>query len=548
MTEPDAPLTRLRAQLAGPRGRARVEALLADPDAATLVPALPAATFHGLIQDVGLDEAGELLALATPAQVQGCLDLEVWDRDRVDVAAARPWIAALLEVGFEKVGAVWAGLDPEWRALYLAAHATIYDLSGGEDPDHDAAYLDDPDPPPVWFTPDRDFALRLLGGEDQARLTMELVESLYRADMALARHTILAARSEPTAELEETSYRWRSGRLADDGYVDFYEALALFAPMTPEQFVATPVGSTIVDEPGPPLPRAMAERLLATSFLARAWDRVGADDPHAAERLEVALPSLVNQVLAAARVRPGDGDAIAAAATYATATVALGLETVARGDVVAAARILAGASLTHLHRVGYTVTVRLAKVAASLAPRATTADDRSAAVVTALCAPRPWLARVIDDPPTTGVRPFETTADLRRAAEVLAELAIRIAVAERLGVVLTAMKDVPEPRPALDDHGRTALVRWLASGELTGGALSPGELAAAAAALPSLDRPAALAAVRELLGADGGLPARLATVVGRWLDDVTETLTHLDLTRLDPRFVDGLLVTAVARA
>ena len=37
------------------------------------------------------------------------------------------------------------------------------------------------------------------------------------------------------AELEEQSYRWRAGRLADLGYVDFYDALDLFRPLEPAQ-------------------------------------------------------------------------------------------------------------------------------------------------------------------------------------------------------------------------------------------------------------------------------------------------------------------------
>ena len=79
-------------------------------------------------------------------------------------------------------------------------------------------------------------------------------------------------------------------------------------------------------------------------------------------------------------------------------------------------------------------------------------------MVTALCTPRPWFARAADQPPGAGVRPFESLADLRRAAEVLAVLALRIAVAERLGIVLT---DGPraEDRPPLDAYARTALAR-----------------------------------------------------------------------------------------
>lgn len=339
MPSPDAPgpLALLRAHLDGPRGRARLEALLDTDDPAATVAAMAPNAVHELVVDVGLAEAGELLALATPAQFQGCIDLEVWERDRIDVAAARPWLAAILDIGFEKVGEVWHGLDPEWRALFIAAHTIIYDLTGGEDPDHDYTYADDPDAPPVWFTPDGAFAVRLLGGDDQARLIMALIDDLYRADMGLARHTLLTARSEPTASLEETSYRWRSGRMADLGYVDFYEALELFAPLAVEQFAAEAPAVTELQDDALPLPLVVIEQLVAKSFLARAWDRAATDQPAVHARLQQALVTLVNKVLAAAQVRPGDAAALAAAAEYATATVSLGLESVARGDVGRAA-------------------------------------------------------------------------------------------------------------------------------------------------------------------------------------------------------------------
>lgn len=553
----EGPLARLRAQLAGPRGAQRVEALLARDDAAEAVAALTATELHELVLAVGLDEAGPLLTLATPAQIQGCLDFETWDTERADLVRARPWLAALAELGFEKVGAVWAGLDPEWRALYVKEHAIIYDLYGGEDPDHDAAYLEDPDPPPVWTTPDQAFAVRVLGGADAARLTIAILDDLYRADLALARHTLLAARSEPAAELEEQSYRWRSGRLADLGYVDFHEALELFAPLTPEQYLAdAPAAPRLVDdEPVTSLPVAVAEKIVARSFLARAWDRVATAEH---ERLELGLVVLVNKVLAAARVRPGDPQAMALAADYATATVALGLETVARGDLDRAAALLPAASLTRLHRVGYTVTQQLARVARGLAPRALTADETSAAVVAALAAPRPWMARALDDPPRPGVRPFESPADLRRAAELLAALALRIAIAEALGVALAAMKDVPEPRPALDDHVRTALARLVAGGALSASALSLAEATAARAALDARGAdpfvPPALAALEAALaarGGHGGLGTRLARLVDHWLAEIADALAPLDLANpdsFDPRFVGGVMIAPAARA
>src|SRR5262245_9973457 len=167
---------------------------------------------------------------------------------------------------------------------------------------------------------------------------MTLVEDLYRADPDLARHTIMAARSEPPAELEENSYRWRSGRLADLGYVDFYDALDLFRPLEPTQVhIGEGSQSQVIGEEAH-LPVAIAEQVIGRSFLARALAAIG--DPAEAERIETGLFVLVNKVLAAGRARPGQTEVLRRGALYATSTLSLGLETVARGDVERATEAL----------------------------------------------------------------------------------------------------------------------------------------------------------------------------------------------------------------
>lgn len=550
---PLPPLARLRAQLAGPRGVRRLDALLASPDPAAAVAALTPPEVHELITDLGFDDASELVALATPEQLRGCLDLEVWDRDQLVVASARPWLTAIAGAGFEKLGQVWDQLDSEWRALYLQRCAvTIYDLTLGEEPD-------DSDDLPIYFTTDSFFAIKLPDDEDVTRHTIALIDDLYRADLISVRHSIMAARSEPAAELEEESYRWRSGRMADLGYVDFYEALELYAPLDVDKVrigEGTEDRRPAVDDDRAPaeLPVALAETVVTRSFLTRAWDRV--DDPAVAERLQGALVVLVNKSLSAERARPGEPAAMRAGAEHATATLSLGLEAVARGDVDRAAAALASISLTRLHRVGYTLGARLARMARSLAPRAATAEPPVPAMLVALTGQRPRFSRDLDVPPRAGVRPFETLAELRRVAEELTRLTVRIAIAEGLDVRLAGMQQLPEPRPHLDDHVRTAMVRVLGSGELAARALTVTELGRAMATLvrgqlPPSARVRAQASVMALLDAEQARSAgpHLLSLIDGWLTELTETLTNLDPADLDPRFVTGVLVASVgARA
>jgi hypothetical protein len=557
------PLSRFRALLARPRGRRRMEALLAADDPEAAVAALPAAELYQIIVDVGLAEARELVALATPEQLRGCLDIDIWDRDHVQMEALAPWLQALVEAGYEKLAEVWEKLDPELTALTLQRFTRIYDLTLEETPP------DDPEGP-LLQTPDTFFAIEILAEDDDTiHLVQRLLDDLYRADPTgvLTRHTLMAARSEPMAELEEMSYRWRSGRMADLGYVDYYEALEVFRPLdassvhigegTEDRFAAP--------DPGDPeqaagafglMPAAVAEGVVGASFLARALDRI--DDPDEIARLEIAVMVLVNNVLAATRVPPADTEAVKQGAQQAAATVSLGLEALSHGDLERAAQALRSVSLTRLHRLGHTVPLRLARMARALAPRAVAAGEPDGSVLAALLRERPRYATALDTPGGSGggpggvddTRPFVSMDDVRRVAEALTRLALRIAVVDALGVDLMALAERPAPRPTLDDYARTALVRAALGQPFAATPLEPSDVlalcrtcleqgrlsatardVAARGVLTSLDR-AQVTAGRHLL--PGLLDA--------WLTDIEDRVGGLPTNRPpDPRFLDGFV-------
>jgi hypothetical protein len=551
---PEGPLARLRATLAGPRGYRRIDALLSAEDAAAAVAALAPNEVFELVQEVGFADATDLIQLATPAQIRGCIDLDAWDKDHALTEPMKPWLATVMDAGFEKLGEVWHGLDPELRALFLQRNAEIFDLGLDENPDDDPE-VEGEDEKPVYMTVDRMFALRLLGDEDTVRLVIQLIDDLYRADADLARHTIMAARSELGSYLEETSYRWRSGRLADLGYVDFYDALELFRPLDVDKVSIgegtgdRAVAEVDVDDGSRALPVAIAEEVVHQSFFARA---LGRTEPAESERLEQAILLLVNKVLAAGRAKPGQPEVVRRAARFAMATVSLGLETVTRGDLDRAVLALRSIALLRLFRVGYTITLKLAKLAQSLAPRAATAGSPARELVAALVSPRPLLSRAAELPPADGMRPFESQADVRRAAELLTQLAARVALVESMGVNVVAMAQLAEPRPALDDHLRTALVRVMAGGELSSAALRQAELAAwrktavADGAITPSARATARAAVRDRLARDGVKLAdeQLSILVEGWLREIEESLAGVALDAIDARFVEGVLVEA----
>jgi hypothetical protein len=131
------PLSRFRAALARPRGYKRVDALLSADDPAAAVAALSVTELYFLIKEVGFADSYELVALATSDQIRGCLDLDIWERDQVQLEAVAPWLMALMDGGFERLGQVWEQLDPELTALIIKQWTVIYDHTLGEEPDED---------------------------------------------------------------------------------------------------------------------------------------------------------------------------------------------------------------------------------------------------------------------------------------------------------------------------------------------------------------------------------------------------------------------------
>jgi hypothetical protein len=566
---PIVPLSRFRAVLARPDGRQRMEDLLDADDPEAAIVALPATELYQIIAEVGLNEAIELVAYATPEQLRGCLDIDVWDRDQLQVEAVTPWLQALIDTGYEKLGQVWEKLDTEFTALVLQRFTRVYDLSQEELPPEDAEG-------PIINTVDTFFALELVTEDEETMAVVKrVIDDLYRADPngILARHTIMAARSEPAAELEEMSYRWRAGRMADLGYVDYYEALEVFRPLDP---ASVRIGEGTEDhfakpDPEDPeqvassfglMPAAMAQGVVGASFLARTLDRI--DDPDELARLETALMVLINKVLAATRVPPGKPEALREGAEHAAATVSLGLEALTQGDLARAAQAVRSVSLTRLHRLGHTLTLRLARMARTLAPRAVTAGEHDGAVLAALLRQRPWFSTLLDTPaspaaaPVDDIRPFTSLEDVRRVAESLTRLALRIAVVDGLGVDLLALARRATSRPApgastgpsIDDYVRTALVHAALDQPFDATPLQPGDVlslcrtriehgrltpaardAAAQGIVSSLDR-AQVTAGRHLLPA----------LLDAWLTDIEDRVGSLPTDQApDPRFLDGFV-------
>jgi Family of unknown function (DUF6178) len=365
------PLSRWRAALARARRGRRADALLADRDADKLIRSLPVQELYYAIAEVGLVDAHELVALATPEQLRGFVDLDVWQRDHLDEERLSAWLRLLTDLGPEALAAAVEAIDAEAIALWLQRQARVYDLSLGEAPPEESEGH-------FYPTPDRFFLLDVLADGEAGRAVERVVDWLYRADLELARRVVMSAKWELASDLEEWSYRWRAGRMADLGYVDYYDALSIYRYLDPGSVHAGESAAAPVDAAGgSQLPAQLQAAVDEQSTFARAAATLESDAE--LERLQAALLVLVNKAMAADQVEPGDVERAQATLKRVVATLGLGLETLARsgggGSAGTSGGGAAGAgagealrtvALERIFRVGFSVTLKLARLAETL--------------------------------------------------------------------------------------------------------------------------------------------------------------------------------------
>ena len=68
------------------------DAILESPQPAALVHAIQEEDFYFLIHDIGLDDALELIGLASARQWDFLLDMSVWEKDRISLSAWTRWL------------------------------------------------------------------------------------------------------------------------------------------------------------------------------------------------------------------------------------------------------------------------------------------------------------------------------------------------------------------------------------------------------------------------------------------------------------------------
>jgi hypothetical protein len=449
-------------------------------DADAVVPQLASQTFVSMARRLSDENRLELLLPhATPEQLTSVLDLDAWREDRIDVPRARLWLLAIADAysGAAKPRGALAELiyamDPEMWTLALTPGTEVIDL----DPNDDGA-LDEAQEQlghlRTYETPDG-FFLVGVPDDDLGQMVLQTLHLVYADDLGEGRKLTLSIQAALCAELEEDLLRWRSGRLADLGFVRWEEAMKLFrglerdaaATQQPRDF------AYLLSHGEQGTDRHVVAWRKGPDLMRRVMDRLP-DAEHGVRAREFLL--LVNEVMAAQRFAPGNDALQERAVDQTQATISLGLELLGSPrcapddthDIEGyLADRVAAIGLRDIFRVGYGALERLRRAALALHK-----GSRVSLTAAGSLLDRPWgpaiaaFVRWYPELPLEGTsartRPIRSLVDVATATRLVAEagaLATLAFAPHGYGVDPVWLSRVDEPeRITLGDLVRTAIV------------------------------------------------------------------------------------------
>lgn len=110
-----------------------LDRILDTPHLARIVPQLPPELLHRVIQTYGLEDCGDLVALATPAQLQQVFDVDLWRPlrpgldEQLDVDRFGVWLDVLMGSGAAIAAEKIVGMDVHLVIAALAQHVLVFD-------------------------------------------------------------------------------------------------------------------------------------------------------------------------------------------------------------------------------------------------------------------------------------------------------------------------------------------------------------------------------------------------------------------------------------
>ncbi len=446
----------MRGELAralGSRGQERLQAILESSAPEALTRALaPVEVFYTYSE---LDDEGQrsLVRLLSGVQVDYLLDLDLWQKDRLDPVKALLWLERLFLSDPEQAVGWMLRADTELVVLVLQHLVVVTEGPTGSD----VALVEAQDSLPP-FSAEGIYYIHFKF-PPAAKLLKELFIRVAGEDMENYLALLQDMNNLTSSQAEEAAHEQRWRRLKDEGFLPPEDAYEVYSwPGCDEGEPLAEIEDAEVTSPAvgeEPAPTALA---LAgpTGLLAAAVDGLSDD-----EKAEVSWSLVVTgaHILSADHLPFGDLEAHRAALRKSLGYVNVGLEDGAGSDTSRARELLVQKGTRHLFRSGFSVVAALGRRATELKRQSwlesqiglglELLDEPMEEVIRGLASPRPLFpARALSAEGSD--RDFRSLDEVHQCAELLGRAeALRRLFIDGLGLDLapTEVFDLTDCEP-----------------------------------------------------------------------------------------------------
>ena len=277
--------------LYGLSGDKVLEKVLNHPDCPRFIQTMSSEDFFWLNNKVGADGSLELLKLASLEQWQYILDVDSWQKDRMELNRTGQWMLRLLTADPERF-IQWLISDQEGLVYYYLYRSILVEVRDEDEELFEAG--------PEFFTIDGFFYIRPIR-EDQRETIEALIRTMAQEDTLKYQALLTMLAGVLPAELEEDMYRIRNVRLAEHGFLPREEAMAVYAPLNPESLKTKKQGAsawpTAGLEDADVAPRWPLQAIQGQNLLTKTISNLS--DANLLDRIRLEFAGLCNQIVSA---------------------------------------------------------------------------------------------------------------------------------------------------------------------------------------------------------------------------------------------------------
>ena len=236
-------LARQRKELLSLPPEEMLNSILNSKQSTALVHSFSEEDFYFLIHNIGIEDSHPLLYLASNKQWEYIIDLEVWEKDRIEFASITRWFDLLFKVDPNRFIKWSLDQNFEFIKFYLFKNIEVKIRETDQDPSElgdafitldDIFYVRFLDKP-IAFESDGDESHETDKKHRDAFLSRYL-KTLADNDHIAYQKVLLESSNVIPAESEEEAYRLRNVRLDEKGFLPYEEAIGIYQPMKVRDF------------------------------------------------------------------------------------------------------------------------------------------------------------------------------------------------------------------------------------------------------------------------------------------------------------------------